>query len=42
MSGVSCKTVINVEDGDKYPRIDKLVLIAKALGLTLNDLVQEV
>ena len=40
--GVSPSTISNIENGDKTPKVDNLFYIAKALGVTLNDLVKEV
>lgn len=42
ISGVSTATLCNIENGYKTPKVDNLFYIAKALGVTLNDLVKEV
>ncbi len=37
-TGISKSTIYNYEDGSIYPPLDKLYLIAKALGVEIGDL----
>ncbi len=39
--GVSRTTIANWESGTKFPKIDRLLMIADAYGVTVDDLLRE-
>ena len=41
LTGVSHGTIESIENGQAYPRIDTLLLIAGALGCTVGELTEE-